>query len=278
MKYCIEFTKNFSYIDEVDEIFIEYKRNESALENFIEKFKDKRILIKLKYEDLTEFIDTDIMLILFKAIVEKTNAEIVFVLPIFEINDSLKAFNILKEHGFNVCFANLVNSWDELIGLADMGVSDIYIVEELGFELDRVAAVLHERGIKVRCYPNIAQSSHPNIKDIKKFFVRPEDVETYEPYVDVFEFFGENHNLYYKVYAKDKKWFGQLNEIIDDYNGSLDSRCVVKEFAETRTHCGKKCLKGIPCRVCDKMVKLSDTMQENDLYFKSTNVSILDNE
>ena len=30
MKYCVEFAKSFNYMDEIDEIFIQYKSNNKA--------------------------------------------------------------------------------------------------------------------------------------------------------------------------------------------------------------------------------------------------------
>ena len=278
MKYCVEFAKSFNYIDEIDEIFIQYKSNNRALEKFIEKFKEKRILIRLNFEDLDEFIDSSIQVDFIKAVIDKYEANVAIVLPEYKFDGNRKVFDIFKEKGVPVFFSTMVHSWDELIGLANMGVSDIYIVEELGFELASAAAVLHERGIQIRCYPNVAQSAHPDVPDIKKFFIRPEDVELYEQYVDVFEFYGDNNNLYYKIYAKDKKWFGDLSEIIFHFDKSLDSRCVVPQFAEVRSRCGKKCMKGSPCRICEKVDRLAETMQENGLYFRKIQETEIDNE
>ena len=278
MKYCVEFAKSFNYMDEIDEIFIQYKSNNKALEKFIEKFKEKRILIQLNFEDLDEFIDSSIQVDFIKAVIDKYEANVAIILPEYKFDGSRKAFDIFKEKEIPVFFSTMVHSWDVLTGLVNMGVSDIYIVEELGFELVSVAAVLHERGIQIRCYPNVAQSAHPDVPDIKKFFIRPEDVELYEQYVDVFEFYGDNNNLYYKIYAKDKKWFGDLSEIIFNFNKNLDSRCVVPQFAEVRSRCGKKCMKGSSCRICEKVDKLAETMQENGLYFKKTQEAEIDNE
>lgn len=278
MKYCVEFAKSFNYMDEIDEIFIQYKSNNEALEKFIEKFKEKRILIKLTFEDLVEFIDNSIQVDFIKAVIDKYEANVAIILPEYEFDGSKKVFDIFKEKEIPAFFSTMVHSWDVLTGLADMGVNDIYIVEELGFELDKAAAVLHERGIQIRCYPNVAQSAHPNVPDIKKFFIRPEDVERYARYVDVFEFYGDNNNLYYKIYAKDKKWFGDLSEIIFDFNKSLDSRCVVTQFAEVRSRCGKKCMKGSPCKICEKVDRLAETMQENGLYFRKIQETEIDNE
>lgn len=45
-----------------------------------------------------------------------------------------------------------------IYALIDRKVSDIYIVEELGFDLINVANVLHKNNINVRIFPNVAQS------------------------------------------------------------------------------------------------------------------------
>ena len=277
MKYCVEFAKDFHYMDEIDECFIQYRNNNTALEKFVEKFKEKRILIKLAFEDFKDFIDDSLQIDVFKEIRNKYKANIGFILPDYELDGSKKVFDILKENNFPAFFSTMVHSWDVLIGLANMGVSDIYIVEELGFELVNAAAVLHDRGIQIRCYPNVAQSAHPDIPDIKKFFIRPEDVDRYSRYVDVFEFYGDNDNFYYKIYAEDKKWFGDLSEIIFNFNKSLDSRCIVTQFAEVRSRCGKKCMKGSICKICEKVDKLAETMQENGLYFKQIQENKVDN-
>lgn len=45
------------------------------------------------------------------------------------------------------------------IGLVKLKVKDIYIVNELGFELDKIAEIAHKENINIRIIPNIAQSS-----------------------------------------------------------------------------------------------------------------------
>ena len=63
-------------MDEIDEILIQYKSNNKALEKFIEKFKEKRILIQLNFEDLDEFIDSSIQVDFIKAVIDKYEANI----------------------------------------------------------------------------------------------------------------------------------------------------------------------------------------------------------
>ena len=68
-----------------------------------------------------------------------------------------------------------------------------------------------------------------------------------------------------KVYKEDKKWFGQLKEIIFGLKTDLDSRYIVPHFAEHRTSCKKECLKGGKCKICERVVDLSHSLKEANL-------------
>ena len=103
--------------------------------------------------------------------------------------------------------------------------------------------------------------------DIKKFWIRPEDVEVYGQYIDTIEFFGtpQQVGVLLKVYKEDKKWFGQLKEIIFGLKSDLDSRYIVPRFAEQRVSCKKECLKGGKCRICERVVDLSHSLKDANL-------------
>jgi hypothetical protein len=158
-----------------------------------------------------------------------------------------------------------------LDAMKNMGVSDMYLVEDICFELDKAAKVLHEAGIKIRVFPNVCQSSVPTTDTpaLKTFFIRPEDVAIYAPYVDVMEFFGRDDQIktYYEIYAKNKRWLGDLNEMIIDFNDSVDSRGLSHIFAQQRIKCGKKCMKGSGCNLCQRFADLSEIMLEKGLVF-----------
>lgn len=72
-------------------------------------------------------------------------------------------------------------------GLLKYHPTDMYICEELGFSLLKISKILHDNNVKVRVFPNICQSSFPETESIKTFFIRPEDIIFYAPFVDVFE-------------------------------------------------------------------------------------------
>lgn len=256
MKYCINYHRNFKNADKADEFTITYNKKNDVLIDFLENFKDKRVNLtideRLNYGELK----------LLKTISD-TYSNLVLR---FENYDS-DAIEDIVDCGVPFFFGNRVNNWDEFLGLVELAVTDIYIVEELCFELDKVSAIAHNEDIKIRIYPNVAQSAWKDTPAVKKFWVRPEDISLYEEYVDVCEFFGaeQQTSVLLKIYKDDKKWFGALNEIIIGLKEEFDSRFIIPKFAERRIKCGKNCMKGGNCRMCERVLSLSKTLKAADL-------------
>lgn len=269
MKYCVEDYTNLSdeFKNEVDEITIYYQNQITPeLVEFFEQNKEKRI--NLYIEDADEF---------FKKHQYKAVAAICEKYP--EYNISLQFEKFIKEYYDEYLsrayvpfyYRTRVNNWDTLQGLVALGVSDIYIVEDLCFELPKVSELMHSKNIQVRAFPNVAQSTWDLTSDLKKFFIRPEDISVYENYIDVLEFFGpsKDFEIYYKIYTKDQKWFGKLNEIIIGFNSDLDSRFIIPNFAESRVKCGKNCMKGGKCQICDRIEDLSHNLEASNFIVKT---------
>lgn len=259
MKYCASYHRgsNFKYLNEVDEISISYRREDTTLPTFLEKYINKVIIIQN-----VESCDIERL----TALYEKYHN---FKLSINFTDYTL--VNLVREAKLPFMFSNYINTWDMLIGAIDLNPTDVYIVNGLGFEIDKVASIAHAKGIQIRAFPNFAQADIDNIPEITKFFIRPEDVDEYEPYIDVLEFISDDESLstYYEVYAQDKKWFGQLNEIIPNLNSFIDNRRIISAFAPSRIKCGKKCLKGGNCNICNRVEHLAQTLQDRDLIFQS---------
>lgn len=271
MKYCVDFKKDFRYPDQVDELTVRFRRKDTSLVDFLLLHNKQRVNIFIDDED--DFIDND-SIKLFDAIVTE-HPEIDFALKlrdyksgrVKEIVEIIKASAV--KHKF--FFSTFVKDWDTLFGYMELRPSDIYIVENLGFELSSIGDILHAANIRVRVFPNIAQSSWSGTEALKKFFIRPEDVYIYEPYVDVMEFIGKEDSVstYYKIYAIDKKWFGKLNEVIIDFNDNeIDSRFILPQFASRRLNCGKRCYKGRPCRTCNAIEELAAVLESHNLMIK----------
>ena len=268
MKYCIEYKKNFKYMAEIEEVIIQYDYKNTNFINLLQEIKDKRIIIKIK--DLVDFLEND-RLILFDSIIKEISQDSLNITFLFECLDETteKIIEKLRKEKYNYFFRTRATTWDILWGLVEIGVSDIYICEDLGFELDAVAATLHSLDIKIRAFPNVAQSSWKQTPAFKKFFIRPEDIEDYEPYIDIIEFYGREESIEtcYRIYAIDKKWTGKLNELIIDFNDNVDNRYLIKNYNATkpRIKCRKKCLKGNPCKLCERWKEFANFLNEQEL-------------
>ena len=257
MKYCLNYNKDTEHsksIQNVDEWTIVYNSKDNTLLDFLNLHKDKRINIYIKEENidfkfLTELCEK------FKNVYIKLKGDYYF--------------NIVKENkpNFRFFFDTHINDWDVLTGILKLKATDVYIVENLAFEIDKVHDITKGFNTQVRVYPNIAQSKWSDSPAIKKFFIRPEDLDLYKEYVDVIEFYDVDKkiDIYYNVYKQKQKWFGRLDEIILDFNSDIDNKYIIPRFAEMRIKCGKNCLKGGNCRRCEIIEELSNNLEESKL-------------
>ena len=262
MKSCIEWRKNFPYLDQVDEYNIDFKNKTTELLFFLDNYAliDKRVNIVLDKPT-----QDDIELIL--AIKERNSEYKIAVC----LDPDMYYIDMLKEKGIPFYLKTHINSWDALYYAIDLGVSDIFITEEMGFDLKRIKKKLDGTGIQIRCYANISQIQYPyaNNDGLKGFYIRPEDVDIYSDYVDVLEFYksADQQKVLYEVYFKDKKWDGPLKEIIKGLKNNVDNYYILgSEFATTRVECRKKCLAENRCHMCDVVVSLADTLRDSPDY------------
>ncbi len=271
MKYCLVLT-DIPAIEKADEILLEYNKKNLKIIDYIKEHSNQRIILNIS--NLDEALQ-------YKEI-EKLNAIYVenklnFSIKLPSYNEKIK--DLLPNLQVPFFFDWIITDWDELLGYIQLGVSDVYIGNNLGFELDKVAEVAHQNNVQIRVFPNVAQSSWKETSGLKKFFIRPEDVTFYSDYVDVFEFWGtdlKKQEIFYKIYNK-QEWFGSLNEIIYELNEELDSRYIIPRFAEKRVRCKKECLKGGKCQICDRIKELSYTLEEAHIIVDYNNKEDLNN-
>ena len=259
MKSCIEWRKGFKYLPQIDEFNIDFRNKEIKLLEFLDTYaKSQRVNIRLS-ENYTQD-DIDLLI----AIYEKGIYNIVLLLPDYYYAKTLKDKNI------PFYFTTPALSWDQLEGFLSLGVSDVFISGELGFDLERVRFITNQNHIQTRCYVNIAQSSAwNNGSGFKDFFIRPEDIDIYNDYIDVIEFYEsvDKQNVLYEIYFKDKEWNGKLREIIQGLKSDINNYYILgSEFGRRRTTCGKKCIKGERCQLCDKLNELADTLEDSKEY------------
>ena len=260
MKYCLPYNQKTSkskLIEEADEWTIEYNPQDKTLHEFLEKYKDKRINIFLQdISILNNKLDLDLFI----------NINNIYPNTYLELsNFSQLLADKLNENHIRFFFKTYASNWDMLYELLFYNVTDVFITEELGFELDKVSQVTKAKNVQVRVFPNVAQSISKNMSPLKTFFIRPEEISLYEPYVDVCEFYGEKSIItYFNIYKHNQRWSGLLNELIIGFNSDLNNSFLI-ELSNVRVRCGKRCLKGEACHICDQIERLANNLQKAGL-------------
>ena len=56
MKYCVRYSRNFEYKEEISEFKLIYKPNDKKLIDFINFYSDKRLIISLTEDDIRDII------------------------------------------------------------------------------------------------------------------------------------------------------------------------------------------------------------------------------
>ena len=268
MKYCGQYSNKID-MSLFDEISIIYNKQDSQLISFLQEHLNQRIILIVK--DIEDFLQAEEW--------KKLNA----------IHEKYSAFN------FAVCFKNLctfqeapsalqhcmqelkvpfftghiVTNFDQLQYLCNLGVSDVYLAEDICFDLKRARAVCERYKVQIRAFPNVGQCSVKSGPALKKFFIRPEDVEVYSDCIDTLEFWGplDRQVTLLQIYKKGI-WFGDLKDLILDFDLSFDSKTIIPDFARIRKNCGRRCMKGEHCSICDTMYQISQKLADRNIIIK----------
>ena len=266
MKYSCHYSNKNSSILEFEEVIINYDFENIEIIQYLEEHKQQRTILLIR--DIQSFIDKQFYTLLNAIKLKGINynfAVLFYDIGRFEpINSNLiEAARNLEVDYF---FGKVASTFDQLNYLISLGVSDVYITEELGFYCKEVADICHQANISVRAFPNVGQSSAPNTPALKKFFIRPEDVHSYEKYIDVLEFWGPDSRsgIYLKIYQRGV-WFGNLDQLILDLGEEIDSKRILPIFGQQRANCHRKCAQGKKCTICNQIVKLSHSFEDKGI-------------
>ena len=255
MKYCLKWTNLSTSLKEVDEISIKYIEDKGLID-FMEKYAGKRIILRIV---AAGFSDSEIAKL---AAIRRQFPDYAFTVALDEVNVAIIAKLAAKEIPFYI--AQPVQDWETFhYYLRDLGVSDIDLSGALAFEFPKVKRVLERLDTKVviRITPNFARAITPHCKPLQTFFIRPDDIDLYEEYIDVLEFAGiEHQDTFYKIYAKEKTFIGRLDQCIYNLSAPIDNVGLISEFGERRISCGRQCIKGGWCNRCNTLASIAEKM------------------
>lgn len=259
MKYSVSSRQQPEYLQKCDEIKVMWN-DRNIIFDLTEKYPGKTINL-CRY--LIHSNEDDIDWSEIKKF--KTLARDNFVFGLTYIDEIIEC----KAHDIEFYYLEPIRSFRELQGLKLFGAKWAFIDAPLFFQMDKVRAV----GLPVRVTANISvREAFPYADGVPGPWIRPEDVEAYEPYVDTIEFSRVNldqERALFRIYAEQKKWPGELGLIVQDINYLGTNRMIPPDLVEKRLNCGQKCMENGNCRLCWRILDLANPDLLRD-YQKAT--------
>lgn len=238
MKYCVSGRQGRAVLAKADEIEMEYKDRERLLD-YTTQFNDKAFIVKIPKEE--ENIDWLVL----KALAEKFSD---FYIALGDLN----RVNELKTYGLKYYWSYPIVTWEELDAIVELEPDYLFLGAPLSFSLEKVKI---RYNIPIRLCVNLAYNAYiPRKNGITGSWIRPEDIEVYEQWVDSIVFstddLGKESTLL-DIYKFNKVWPGNLNLLITNLNYNIDNRAIPEEFGKIRANCGQRCKEKQNCHFCD---------------------------
>lgn len=252
MKFCLKYSNKCSRLDKADEISIKYNEDLGLLK-FLQNHSLQRIILRIESKIFNE--DAEIPKL---REIRKINPQYRFAAALDQYDKNL--VNAFKAADIDFYVAAPCRDWEEFYFLINAGVSDINISGPLGFELSKVKFALLSVGreVQVRATANVVSKLQEFTPSYLGFFIRPEDVSTYEELIDILEFeVVEHQDVYYQFYAEGVPFLGDLSNCIYNLNTAIDNKGLSTLFGERRRNCGRQCLQGRSCRRCQTLFSLA---------------------
>ncbi len=248
MKFSMSSRQTAEYLQKADEIKVQW-RDRNIIPDLFEKYPDATINLTRYFQDSQEEIDWK--QISTYNILSKGK----FVLGLTMTSEMIEA----RANNYKFYYLSAIRTFQELNEVADFGVCRIRLGAPLFFQLDKVRKVYSG---PIYAIANMASndSVFEHKEGVTGLWIRPEDVPTYEPYIELIEFIGnqKQEQALYRIYAEQHAWSGDLGMLVQDLNYPCTNRMVSPELAETRLNCGQKCQENGRCHLCYRMFDLAN--------------------
>lgn len=263
MNYCLYFNNNLIPLLQGDnsiEIKIRYADQFAALERFVRLYPKHRIILEVCH--FQEFFN-EIHFTNFKNWYLQNNPNIIVTFNPVNISKGCVFTETFARHIDPVpfYFNDIITSEKVLETYLQSGAKEVIIGGDLGFNLFSVKRKCEERGIRVRVIANLAlhgETEDRTTRSFTKFFIRPEEIEFYQDYVDSIEFYcpQSSQEKLYNFYSKGK-YVGDLVYLIHGLVESIPNRALPYQWTVMRAICNRKCQFGKKCKLCDSFIKVA---------------------
>lgn len=236
MKYCLSSRQNSFLLKKADEIKVEF-RDKGSIYDLIEDFPEKRIILSIPAAAAVDFAELS-------AMADAYSGEFVLALQ------SMEHYTAVRKQGLLWYYDYPIDSWSDARQLVELGAYFLIPGIPLFFQMEKLQSL----GVKIRVFPTICFFSYlPRMNGKCGQWIRPENVDLYEPYVESIEFFNKTlkqEETLFHVYAENKEWPGNLNLLLDNLRVDCDNRAFPEEVAVKRLNCGGRCFESRTCHLC----------------------------
>ena len=248
MKYCLSSRQTAEWLKKANQIKVEF-RDRRIIPDLVEDYPEAEIVLEFPLIRDDEFNWKEIkdyeILAKGKLICCVRSTEDIFQCIAQQIKKYFYGYPIATAY--------------DLAAFANLGVYYFVLDAPLFFKM---TFIKEKYGIPVRAAANIAYRDALMRKDgVCGTWIRPEDVEKYEPYVDAIFFDSvelDKERTLFHIYAENKNWPGDLKDLIINFNHDGVNRLILDSLGEMRLNCGQRCFEGKPCQACYKALQLAN--------------------
>lgn len=261
MKLAIPWSANEKnqFGDEYNIVFDQTQNKLDNLFDFLSEHKDIRFNILIKNMTKQQMLVADTV-----------NPNVYFRLY---KSENLDLFSFFKENGLRFFFdypaaASCFNQLEEQILF---GVSDVYIADDLCYNLEKTKTMCDKHDVRIRLVLN-RLPSHRYDKGInpKTPYFIPETIDELSKYIDVGEFDSSSWvkiNTYYKIWFQRQEWREDLRFIYKDLELDIPNQSLIPNFLYFKMNCGYKCGYGSPCNKCEQFVEIAKSLANKNIEY-----------
>ena len=246
MKWCLSSRQSEEYLLKADEIKVQY-RDRKFIYDIPEKYPNATVILVLPFDPATVVDWKEIST--FNVYMEHR-----FILCLTHLNDYQKC----QEAGIKFYYGFPASNFYELNCMKKLGVCYVRLAGAPAFNL----SVAKNIGIPIRVVPNIANEFNwPDEDGVCGSWIRPEDLEYLEKYIDAVEFEDcdlQKEQALYRIYAIEKNWPGRVDMLISNITTEATNRLIEPGFGMFRANCGQKCQENKRCNYCYNLLYLAN--------------------
>ena len=180
MKYTLSSRQTPEYLAKADEITVQY-RDRNIIYDLVEKYPTAGINLVRYYQESTQnLVDWN------EIETFNTLAQGRLIIGLTLPEEVIEA----RQRGLKYYYLAEARTFAELRDFLRLGVCAIKITAPLFFQMDKVKQICD---VPIRAVANIANldAVFTRPDGVTGTWIRPEDVELYEPYIDIIEFVGK---------------------------------------------------------------------------------------